>query len=567
MPIFRHSFYFITMKQRFLLTFIFLIVFQISFSQFLDAKSEIRLLQDVKYLASEQLQGRGTGTSGEKLAADFIAGQMKKIGLTPKGSNGYFQSFTINGDTKVSKAILSINGLLLEYPTVFYPLSSSGSGLVKNSQIVDVGFGIHNDKRKDYTNFESGNIALVNYSVPGGYHPHSEYADYINPYKKALIAQKFGASAVLFYNTDPNLPNPNVELFRTNDVAEIPLLFIDNTIAGQILEGGVFQAQIDLELYREKITGQNVIGFIDNKADYHIIICAHYDHLGFGEYGSLHKGENAIHYGADDNASGTAGLLELARFLKRKGPKNNNYLFIAFSGEELGLLGSKYFVKSELFEPKKANYVLNMDMIGRLNNEDKTLIINGVGTSSQWGVNLNGINIDGIKIKTSLSGVGPSDHTSFYLEGIPVLHFFTGLHNDYHKPSDTWEKINYKGMVSVLNFILQLIYNLDDGGKLDYQKTKEESSDRTRVKYSVSLGVLPDYTYTQGDGMSIDGVTDGKPAQRVGLAKGDIIVQLGEHKINDIKSYMEALGKFQKGDQTTLYFKRDGNLIEVKIEF
>jgi len=311
-----------------------------------------------------------------------------------------------------------------------------------------------------------------------------------------------------------------------------------------------------------KVYGQNVIGYIDNGAPSTIVIGAHYDHLGYGDDNSLHRGDSAIHNGADDNASGVASLLLLAQITKGKN-LNNNYLFIALSGEEKGLYGSNFYTKNPTEELEMVNYMINMDMVGRLN-EEKALAINGVGTSPGWTPNLEDIKVDSIKIVTSESGVGPSDHTSFYLKDIPVLHFFTGQHEDYHKPSDDADKINYEGLYSVTIFIDSLITRLDNDGKLEFTKTKDDSNDTPR--FTVTLGVVPDYLF-DGKGMRIDGVSEDKPAQKAGLETGDVVIQLGEIEVVDMMSYMKALAEFKKGDATTVTVQRGNEKLSYPIQF
>ncbi|MDC6404261.1 MULTISPECIES: M28 family peptidase [Maribacter] len=309
------------------------------------------------------------------------------------------------------------------------------------------------------------------------------------------------------------------------------------------------------------ITGTNVIGYIDNKADKTVIIGAHYDHLGMGGEGSLYADGEAIHNGADDNASGVAVLLQLAAKLMDTITRHN-YLIMAFSGEEMGLLGSNYFSKNPTIDLSKANYMLNMDMVGRMR-EDKTLSISGTGTAPIWSQVLNSNN-PGFKLVLSESGVGPSDHTSFYLQDIPVLHFFTGQHEDYHKPSDDFDKLNYEGMEMITDYILSVIYDLDDDAKLAFRKTKNESEETPRFK--VALGVMPDYLF-DGNGMRIDGVTDGRPAAAAGLQKGDVVIQLGDSTVTDMMSYMRALSIFEEGDATEVIVNRNGEKIKATISF
>ena len=380
---------------------------------------------DVAFLADDKLEGRETGTKGEKLAADYIAKRFKELGLQPKGTNGYFQDFN------------------------FTPKA----------------------------------------------HPHAKvkYTDTV---------------------TD------------------------------------------------KSITGRNVLGFIDNKAEKTIVIGAHYDHLGYGIEGSLYKGkEKQVHNGADDNASGVAILLQLAKMLQHTN-SNNNYLLMSFSGEEMGLLGSNYFVKNATISTKNINYMINMDMVGRLK-KDSTLAIYGVGTNPNFKQIIEASNHK-FHLVEKLSGVGPSDHTSFYLSDIPVLHFFTGQHTDYHKPTDDIDKLNYKGMLTITNYVYDIITDLNDNGNLVFKKTKNETSKGRNFK--VTLGIVPDYLF-EGKGMRIDGTNEGKPAQNAGILKGDVVIQIGDIKVAGMRDYMKVLNAFNKGDKTTVIVKRNGNELALPLTF
>ncbi|MEI6507480.1 MAG: M28 family peptidase [Bacteroidota bacterium] len=318
-----------------------------------------------------------------------------------------------------------------------------------------------------------------------------------------------------------------------------------------------------------EITGHNVIGYINNNAANYIVIGAHFDHLGYNEYGgSTYKGENGespkIHNGADDNASGTAALLVLADLLSKGEFKKNNYLFIAFSGEEEGLLGSNYFCKHPTIDLTKVTYMINMDMVGRMDTVKRTLAVSGYGTSPTWGKAFSSLTTDEFKFKFDSSGTGPSDHTSFYNVGIPVLHFFTGTHSDYHKPSDDEQKINYNDEGKVVRYIYTLIGKLDAEPKLAFTKTREDSS--SKVSFKVTLGIMPDYMF-EGKGVSVDGVTDGKPAAKAGIKRGDVIIQLGEIKTDDMQLYMKALSKFSKGETTKVKIIRDKKEFEFELTF
>ncbi|REG89367.1 M28 family peptidase [Winogradskyella sediminis] len=402
---------------------------------FLSCKNELKVAEnnikeDVAFLADDKLEGRQTGTQGEVLASEYLIKRFKAIGIQPKGTDGYLQSFSFKPKTD----------------------------------------------------------------------PHKE-----------------------------------VE-FTTN---------ADSTI-----------------------TGHNVIGYIDNNAKTTIVIGAHYDHLGFGGEGSLYRGEDkAIHNGADDNASGVAVMLNLASRLKVKNDQSeikdkNNYLFLAFSGEEMGLLGSNYFSKNPTLDTESINYMINMDMVGRMK-ADSTLAVYGTGTSPMFKQTLKSNN-DKFKIVENESGVGPSDHTSFYLIDIPVLHFFTGQHEDYHKPSDDAEKLNYEGMDLISDYIYNIINDLDDNGELAFRKTKNESEETPRFK--VGLGVVPDYLY-DGKGMRIDGTREDTPAFNAGLQKGDVVTKLGDSTITDMMSYMRALSVFDNGDEAAITVKRGEETIDTKVRF
>ena len=404
--------------------YLLIISFLLSIYSCSNTATSVSIQDDVTFLASDELEGRQTGTEGEKKALAYISKRFEELGLTGKGTNGYVQPFSFKPKTN----------------------------------------------------------------------PHEEV--------------KFDVNG-------------------------------DGTI-----------------------TGNNVIGFFDNKAENTVIIGAHYDHLGYGGEGSLFRDTiKAVHNGADDNASGVALLLNLAKKLKDKNSKNN-YLFMAFSGEEMGLLGSNYFVKNPTIDTKKVSYMINMDMVGRMK-KDSSLAVYGTGTSPIFKQVLKAHNND-FKLIQNESGVGPSDHTSFYLADIPVLHFFTGQHSDYHRPSDDIETLNYEGMAKISNYIFDIISDLDDNGKLAFRKTKNES-DKT-PRFRVGLGVVPDYLF-DGKGMRIDGVSDDKPAQKAGLKKGDIVIQLGDSLVTDMMSYMRALSTFKKGDKTKVVVQRGEESVEKLISF
>lgn len=314
--------------------------------------------------------------------------------------------------------------------------------------------------------------------------------------------------------------------------------------------------------------GANVLAYLDNKAASTIIIGAHYDHLGKDGQGSSLDANPAdkIHNGADDNASGVAGVMELARyFTGNKVREKNNFLFICFSGEELGLLGSKYFTEHPALDLSHVNYMINMDMVGRLDRSTRALVVNGTGTSPVWQPLLEKLSSDDLKISMDSSGTGPSDHTSFYLKDIPVLHFFTGSHADYHKPSDDWDKINAGGEAKVLDLIIRVVESLDSAPKLSFLKTRSKSL-AGRSSFKVTMGIMPSYS-SGGDGLKVDGVSDGRPAHKAGILVGDIVVEMGSHKVTNIEDYMDALNKFEKGQIVPVKVKRGEEVLTLSVTF
>jgi len=312
----------------------------------------------------------------------------------------------------------------------------------------------------------------------------------------------------------------------------------------------------------KEMKGTNVAGFLDNGAATTIVIGAHFDHLGNGHHTSALDTTSGIHNGADDNASGTAGVLELANYFAKNNIKeNNNFLFLCFSAEEDGLVGSKHFTQMPTISIDKINCMINMDMIGRMDNTAKKLLVYGIGTSPAF----NGLFEDAdFQYVIDSSGVGPTDHTSFYLKNIPVLSFFTGQHSDYHKMTDDVEKINFEGEKKILEKIVATIQKIDTKGKLAFTPTKQK--DTGRSKFKVSMGIMPDYT-ANVTGLRVDGVTDGKPAQKAGIEAGDIIIEMNGTPIKDVYEYMGMLGKLNKGDEIPVKLKREGVEKIIKVKF
>ena len=536
-----------------------------------DKKMLSQLKTDIAYLASDELKGRATGTEGEKLSAEYIADAFAKNKLKPAGENGYFQNFTIT-TLRIADggSELNFNGNKLTLYKDFYPLSYSTNQAEVNTAVVDAGFGIVNDIRNDYEKiYAKERIVMINLGSPDGIHPHSKFLAWHGIKIRVDQAIKQGASAVIFYRSKESVEKPSGELSLTMEPCNIPVLFVDQVVDSV---GSVKFASVKINVLTAVDTAYNVIGFKDNGAKHTIVIGAHHDHLGQGQHGnSLAEHPDEIHNGADDNASGSAALISLSKRLKKvkSWSKENNYLFIAFSGEEMGLLGSKYYVNHPTIDLSTVNYMINMDMIGMLN-EEKVLIINGVGTSPAFQESINEMNegMQGISsVTVGNSGIGPSDHTSFYLAGIPSIHYFTGAHEHYHKPTDDVERLNYEGEVYIVKYILNMIETLSDNGKLEYTKTKDESKDgKSRTKFEVTLGVVPNYAFN-GEGMQIDAVREGKPGEAAGMKAKDVVVSFAGMNIASMGDYMKALGTLKKGDKTTVGVLRDGKLINLEVQF
>lgn len=530
------------------------------------AKTDTQLTDNLKahiqYLADDKLEGRRTGTRGEELAMEYISNQFKEIGLLPKGTEYYPQTFIVNDGKKIdSITSFTINDNKLELGKDFFPFPFSPDASIEALPAISV-------QEADMPWF----FDLKETLEENKSNPHFDLPAYVRT--NAKKAKERGAAAVILYNSSAIEDKLAFDPKDRSEQLSIAVVYVAKEAATKYFtdKSATLNIKLRTGISEKTRRGYNVIGYIDNNAPTTVILGAHYDHLGFGEDGnSRHTShEPAIHNGADDNASGTAALIELARKLKTSKATKNNYLFIAFSGEELGLYGSKYFTEHPTIDLKTANYMINMDMVGRLSDSTKVVTIGGYGTSPTWGEYFTPkaiphVKMDPLNYKTDSSGTGPSDHTSFYRKDIPVLFYFTGLHTDYHKPSDDADKINYGGEQIIVNHIYSLIESLNDKSKLVFTKTRETQT-TTSARFSVSMGIMPDYTFA-GSGVKADGVSEGKPAQKAGLKAGDIVLQIGEYNTASLESYMQTLGKFKKGDKVKVKFKRGEETLETTVEF
>jgi hypothetical protein len=511
--------------------------------------TQVNLKNHLNYLSDDSLEGRRAGTRGEKLAADYISSMFKQYGLTPIGTpNGFFQEFEIADGKKVSdESFFSVNDKKLKPGKDYFPLNSSANIPVLSDNVTP-------------SLSEAGHpwfLDIAEILADNKDNPHFDIKNAIVTNCEKIISK--GATAVFVHNSSNINDNLFFDAKSKEENLKAPIVYITKECMDKYFQdpSDTYNVQLRIMIISATRKTQNIIGFKDNHAPFTLVFGAHYDHLGYGEDGnSMNRtGAPMIHNGADDNASGTAALIEISRLLSTQKKNSFNYLFIAFSAEELGLLGSKYFVEHPTIDLNTINYMINMDMIGRMSDSTRTITIGGYGTSPSWNDILNKTKSN-FRVKLDSSGTGPSDHTSFYRKNIPVLFFFTGLHSDYHKPTDDADKINYLAMTDIVNYTVNIVRNSKIPQKLVFTKTREQQTS-TSTRFSVSMGIMPDYSYS-GTGVRVDGLSEGRPAIKAGLLAGDIVVKMGDTNIDSVEAYMKALGKFKKGDSTNVVVLRSG---------
>jgi len=595
-----------------------------------------RLQQIIAYLASDALEGRRTGTPGANDAAHYIAGEFSLLGLRPgmqmagpARTRGEIRARYLQPFPYVSKVELGNNNLLMNDPqrrddlapftvgTDWVPLGFSSNGGVQGGEVVFAGFGISSAELK-YNDYAVSNvkdrIAVVFDGTPDGDNPHGQFVSAGQVRFKAAAARAAGARALLIIANEDKLSDTRYSHLTYDNAGEagIPIAAISRQSAARILgdlaslekaaDARIAAASnrsargrnlnLVIDVIRRESPSFNVVGILpgsDPKLKGEtIVIGAHYDHLGMGGEGSGSlSARPGIHHGADDNASGVAGLLELARMLTSQNPKTRRTIvFIAFSGEEEGLIGSNYYVNHPIVPLANTVAMINMDMIGRLKSEK--LIIGGVGTAQEWkdeikdaqafisaprGVDARiGNHIVGrgdsfpppFDLTLNEDGYGPSDHSSFYAKQVPVLFFWTGNHEDYHKPSDTADKINYEGEARVVSFVERIVRDIDRSDKRPtYTIAKSESQGRS-MGFRVYLGTIPNYADTN-DGLKLDGVRDDSPAAKAGLKAGDKIVKLAGREVKNVYDYTYALGEMKAGQEYEVEVVRGSERLTLKI--
>lgn len=544
-------------------------------------KTSAELKKDIKYLSSNALQGRMTGSKGDSLAAAYIKIRLSSCGFKPLTESG-FQQF------RVTKRIVSGNGNRLAINNIripgkdFMPLAfSSDDSLSAEVLFAGYGFSIKNDSLNwnDYAGIDVKNKwVLLLRADPEPDKPSSFFIQYSSDRNKAIIARDMGAAGILLvsgtsYDSKDDFEPLNTEGYSVN----IPVLRIKRETADLILSPSgkninilekeinekrqsiAFQTGVTVsgkaDIIRQTAGTRNVVMILPGEdpvlKNEYVVIGAHFDHLGMGGPGSSSRAVDttAIHPGADDNASGVALMLELAeKFANTKNSHGRSIICVAFTGEEEGLLGSKHFTEDPGIDLTKVNAMINLDMVGRLN-EENLLHISGVGTAEGL-KDIVKTKTDTSKIRLVLSeeGYGPSDHSSFYGKNIPVLFFFTGAHLDYHTPADTWDKINYNGMAEISDIVYSIAHELSSSEKrLTFREAGPKATPSTRTMRGVTLGIMPDFAGVVKNGLRADFVTPGKPASLGGMKKGDIITAINGKTVNNIEDYMFRMGELKHG--------------------
>ncbi len=571
-----------------------------------------RYRETVKTLSAADMKGRGTGSPELEKAARYIAGQFEKAGIPPAAGASYFQRFTVTTNAKPGEknSLLWTNGETktnLAPLTEFIPFNFSGNGS-HEGQVVFAGYGITAPEYNydDYAGLDvKDKIVVLVRHEPQEFDEKSVFAGkaytrHAQLDSKAVNAKFHGAKAVLYVNDLVNHPVDPDELDKFSRVVgpgftAIPFVQVRVAAAEKLLAtAGVdlkaWIAETDKELKpkpvalpaavrvslvtdveREQKEVPNVCAYLKGETDEYVIIGAHYDHLGMGEFSSMAPSlaGKEIHHGADDNASGTAGLIELAQYFKDRGKLKRGILFLAFAGEELGLLGSAHYANNALLPVEKAVAMLNMDMIGRI--KDNKVFVGGSGTGSSLKAILEETQ-GKYPLKLDLSeqgGYGSSDHSSFTTKQIPVLFFFSGLHTDYHKPSDTWDKIDHTSAAVLLNLVADISVKLAQAGERpQFVRTADPrpqamATASARGGSGVYFGSVPDMSDVPG-GFRLSDVREDSPASQAGLKGGDVIYEFGGHAVSNLTEFSYALRSFKPGDEVTVKWKREGKEMEGK---
>ena len=554
------------------------------------------LKESLTYLASDELEGRLPGSNGGKLAAEYVASKFELYGITPGGEDGYFQNFDVVTKTEapVEANILRAGDITGELGKDFAPLSySDNATLTADVVFAGYGFAIDQDSLQwdDYggTNVE-GKWALVLLNDPEIRDPNSLFIPYSGEKSKVVTAKEKGAGGILFVagpKVSRNDKLLSLEVDQTESNLGIPAFSISREFADKLLAKGGTTVEkleeglvstmkpnsfsIDMELEGtsnvvfHKTSTENVIGVLEGsdkelKSEY-VVVGAHFDHLGWGGTEASREPDTlAIHYGADDNGSGTSGLLEIADKLAHAKLKRSVVL-IAFGAEEIGTIGSKYFTNNPTVPKDKIVAMVNLDMVGRLK-DTKEITVSGVGTSKEGEQLLKDILNEkerDLVLSVEYNGFGPSDHANFYVENIPVFFFNTGAHEDYHTSRDVVEKINFEGLQRVTEYAYDLSeYLANAPNNLTFQEAGPKGKARNTRKGKVKLGIMPNFGKSEEDGLRVDGVTPNSAADRGNIKKGDVIVGIAGKEVHNIYEYMARMTNVRPGQTINVDIIRDG---------
>jgi len=521
----------------------------------------------VRFLADDGLEGRAVGSDGARCAADYIAAQFAALGLEPAGSdNSYFQAFPIRKGAELGpENSLVISGRTYDVGTDWVPLGFSASVSLQKDLI----YGGHllsspGNPEDEFAHLDiSDKLVVVEWGDPDAPHGDSSRGD---PHFKATVAAGRDAAGILLL-APMGMGRPSLS-DETRTTLTIPVFIVNGEVAEAVREAliGGATARLQTDVRVTSADARNVVALLRGAdpvlRNEYVIVGAHYDHLGFGGDGSLAPDERAVHNGADDNASGTAAVVEAARALVTGPPPDRSVLFIAFTGEERGLWGSAHFVAEPTVDLGATVAMLNLDMVGRVVDDGVTIF--GFGTAAEWDEVVDGANAqleDPLSIGKAPDGYGPSDHSSFYGAGIPVLHFFSNTHEDYHRPSDDWPKINVDGLERIIELTARVVARLATGGNgavaLTYVQQEAPPPPTANGGSRPDLGTIPDML-PRDFGLRLTGVREGSPADRAGMRAGDVVVEFDGKDITDIYAYQYALEARSPGDEGNNGVEREG---------
>lgn len=566
-----------------ILPFALFVLFIVSCTSKFDPEISVAdLKEDIGYLASDSLKGRKAGEEGDRLAAEFIRSKFEEAGLDLLYDNG-FQKFSLVASAEVGDGnIFSVGNQTFEVEKDFLPYAFSANTSV-TAPVVFAGYGlVVNQDTLHWNDFQNTDVSekwvLALQGDPDMDNPQSPFVPFSTERAKALNASdKNAAGLILVAGPSFSEKDELSSLFfdKNSSRYSIPVIQVTRKVANQILAGtgetvtsledkmlkknatiGIktkAEVSAKVNIIQKEAESENVVAMLpgtDEKLkDEYVVVGAHFDHLGMGGPGSGSRAVDtiAIHNGADDNASGVAAIIELAEKMVTEKKHRRSIIFAAFGAEEMGLVGSKAFTQNPPVNLEKVDAMFNFDMVGRLDTVNNSLSIGGTKTARETEDILNELN-PGFHLAFSEEGVGPSDHASFYLQNIPVFFISTGAHSDYHTPNDDADLIHYEGLKKVVEYGLALVNEVTNRDQqLTFQEAGAKYQRSRGGRFKVTLGIMPDYAGMEKRGMRVDAVTKGKPADKGGMKKGDIIIAIDGKKVGNIYDYMNRLQTLEAG--------------------